>query len=864
MLRFTRTMLAALPLVAVLAPAPAFAQKPKVAVLDLTANEPVKRQEAEQLTDVVRNVAVSKMPGFDVITKENLVVLLKANNRTLAECEGECEVETGRLIGADIVVSGTVGMLGTTYLVTLKVHSTTEGRMLDGQNGKASKMDDLISVIEDTAARLFVKVPGSGAGGGPTPMVPVGPLGGPQTDAAFRASSKVAIRITTEPQGAALAIDNRDVPQATPYGDFIEPGSYTLRISLQKYITKEEQIRVERPKDGGQLSFHFVLEPNFGHLHVSTSPGNATVLLDGQTRGSTPLDVREVSPGVHTVKIEKPGFYEFEQAIEVKRGETAEIKHDLQKMLGGLQLMAVGPDQNAVEGTLYVDGTKLGSVPYVGELQVGSRTIRVESGAGVWEGVIDIPHHQTVERRVEVKKEAPRRVSTPSIPSRIDRVLRYGRRIAIPQVVGLPLLGPLQAVDRFNWHGGAGFGNDAFRFRPKVFLDGGYDTNVYQGSDKATKTGAGAIRATPGFDLEYATKKFLLRLDGLADINYYAGGENKAIATGDSAVQYGSQVGLVVDYAPADFVSLRAYNFFNRSLTPRDFTFENRYMRNSNRTGAMLVLEPDDDDDAVADDVGIRMGYAYLINRYDDVDNWDLAAHEFDWYLGIPTGKTFAWILDGKYAKINYAKTDTGLIDGHRLFSTENFNIGSEPLLVYGGVAWALAKEVRLLAKVGYGWTFTNKTGSSASEILWAAEVRMRFKSAFGAWLGYSRHLDDAYYADYILTDHVYLRTRFILTNAMNVDLTGAYDRPRYGKFAFAGTMADRAGTFTPSRNSRHDHAASLRAEWSYNILPFLGANLGYELSGRWSDTELRSDSDDKVSFDYVRHFVYAGVFSRF
>src|SRR5438477_6525812 len=44
--------------------------------------------------------------GVSVVTRENLLLLLKSAGVAPEDCEGECEVETGRRIGADFVVTG--------------------------------------------------------------------------------------------------------------------------------------------------------------------------------------------------------------------------------------------------------------------------------------------------------------------------------------------------------------------------------------------------------------------------------------------------------------------------------------------------------------------------------------------------------------------------------------------------------------------------------------------------------------------------------------------------------------------------------------------------------------------------------------
>jgi hypothetical protein len=58
------------------------------------------------LTDRIRTAALRAGPSLYVGSRENLIALLQASGKTMEQCEGECDVETGRLVGADLVMSG--------------------------------------------------------------------------------------------------------------------------------------------------------------------------------------------------------------------------------------------------------------------------------------------------------------------------------------------------------------------------------------------------------------------------------------------------------------------------------------------------------------------------------------------------------------------------------------------------------------------------------------------------------------------------------------------------------------------------------------------------------------------------------------
>jgi formylglycine-generating enzyme required for sulfatase activity len=104
--------------------------------------DPARRQEErgqdrctllEALADEARAgvLAAVKGAGHVVMTRENTAQLLKEMGTSPARVEGECEVETARLIGADWVVSGNVVLVEGTWFVTLKLHEVKTAKLLE-------------------------------------------------------------------------------------------------------------------------------------------------------------------------------------------------------------------------------------------------------------------------------------------------------------------------------------------------------------------------------------------------------------------------------------------------------------------------------------------------------------------------------------------------------------------------------------------------------------------------------------------------------------------------------------------------------------------------------------------------------------
>ena len=104
---------------------------------------------------MVRGATLRAAPSLEVITRENLLVLLHENGKDAAACEGECEVDTGRRIGADAIISGEVLKLGSRYKISLKLHETQSGRLLSTGVSSGRSVDELDEGLQAAASVLL-------------------------------------------------------------------------------------------------------------------------------------------------------------------------------------------------------------------------------------------------------------------------------------------------------------------------------------------------------------------------------------------------------------------------------------------------------------------------------------------------------------------------------------------------------------------------------------------------------------------------------------------------------------------------------------------------------------------------------------
>ena len=127
----------------------------KLAVLELHDFASLSKENTRYFTDVVRQAVLRAQPQLQVITRENLLVLLEATGRKLEDCEGECEVDTGRRIGADLIVSGEIQKVGSLFKISLRMHDTRSGQLLASAIGSGRTIEELDGAASSASRELM-------------------------------------------------------------------------------------------------------------------------------------------------------------------------------------------------------------------------------------------------------------------------------------------------------------------------------------------------------------------------------------------------------------------------------------------------------------------------------------------------------------------------------------------------------------------------------------------------------------------------------------------------------------------------------------------------------------------------------------
>lgn len=151
-----RTLIALTALLCVL-PAGGARAVDRLAVLDLAGDGTISDDELMLLTQKVRYFVGGQLDPteFSIIDAVAMGAMLQARAGELADCEGGCEADIGRAIGAQRVVSGSAIVFDSAYSLALRLYDATTGELLASEDVTAEDTDELDAGIAEACSDLF-------------------------------------------------------------------------------------------------------------------------------------------------------------------------------------------------------------------------------------------------------------------------------------------------------------------------------------------------------------------------------------------------------------------------------------------------------------------------------------------------------------------------------------------------------------------------------------------------------------------------------------------------------------------------------------------------------------------------------------
>lgn len=192
-----------------------------------------------------------------------------------------------------------------------------------------------------------------------------------QTLVASLTPSWAPVLVTSVPEGAEVRVDDRSLGR-TPIELELTAGERKLEVALPGYNAWSDRIMVvaDMPQNLGSI----VLSPADARVSVVSTPGDASVSVDGEYAGRTPVSLR-LSPGrPHAISVAKPGYETASRELSFAADSNQRLDLELAAIFGEVDV------QSSPEGAeIWVDDRLVGTTPTRLKLMAVSHDIEVRS-----------------------------------------------------------------------------------------------------------------------------------------------------------------------------------------------------------------------------------------------------------------------------------------------------------------------------------------------------------------------------------------------------------------------------------------------------------------------------------------------------
>ena len=208
------------------------------------------------------------------------------------------------------------------------------------------------------------------------------------------------IAIDSSPQGASVTVDGESVGK-TPLVDLpLEQGDYQLLLEEPRHLPLTQPLQVTGR--GVQQAIEVQLAPAWAMVTIDSLPTGATLLLDGETAGTTPATI-EVLQGEHQLMLQMDTFADWQKTLRIEAEKNQDLGQiELQPAAGALTLNSVPSAANVT-----LDGEFQGQTPLTIDISPGKahRLDIFKPGYQRYNDTVEMAPATTDERTVSLKAQ---------------------------------------------------------------------------------------------------------------------------------------------------------------------------------------------------------------------------------------------------------------------------------------------------------------------------------------------------------------------------------------------------------------------------------------------------------------------------
>ena len=167
---------------------------------------------------------------------------------------------------------------------------------------------------------------------------------------------------------AEIFIDGKSKGKRTWTGP-LKAGKYVIECKQEKHKKTSISINVKPDKsETFEVPAPIAIT---GSLYVRSNPSGASIHIDGEYKGNTPLLIHDVLIGEHDVTLKMRNHKTEQYAVNVKEGLTENIDG----VLSDYAQMTI--DSNPSDATLYINNENVGNTPYSNNMPSGDYDVEI-------------------------------------------------------------------------------------------------------------------------------------------------------------------------------------------------------------------------------------------------------------------------------------------------------------------------------------------------------------------------------------------------------------------------------------------------------------------------------------------------------
>ncbi len=178
--------------------------------------------------------------------------------------------------------------------------------------------------------------------------------------------------LKVSPATATVLVDNMVRKLDEHGGLFLELpfGEHSYQVVAPMYHTQQGSFSIS---GASRTELQVDLKPAFGNLKVSSTPSGATVMVDGEVKGTTPCTLT-VESGERFVQVMSEGYIAYGQNVTVSDGATLPLLANLKANFAQVTLQA--PHANS---EIWLGGKLLSTGSWTGRLNAGTYSVEVRT-----------------------------------------------------------------------------------------------------------------------------------------------------------------------------------------------------------------------------------------------------------------------------------------------------------------------------------------------------------------------------------------------------------------------------------------------------------------------------------------------------